>query len=240
VTSQKKQITRRMRKQLLLQEQKHYQTATSDNHRTQTANPTAQSRNNLVMNASCVFTKPFTPYSPMGKSVVISPIHTNFNRTISYFRTSHKSPNVKNIDEVVGPDETQSASLTSPVGNFHKTFSEEITKFNKAKRQQQREAREAYEEEIKRIKVMEDSKEKEKRRQEKEKKEALERKKKEEERRRLEEDKAERIKELEKEYKIKKHMEKEKMKQKLDGARKNFQHENEEKKKIDLRKRSAS
>jgi len=224
VTSQKKQITRRMRKQLLQ--------TTSDNLRTQTANPTAQSRNNLAMNSSCVFTKPFTPYSPMGKSVVISPIHTNFNRTISYFRTSHKSPNVKNIDEVVGADEPQSASLTSPVGNFHKTFSEEISKFNKAKRQQQREAREAYEEEIKRIKVMEDFKEKEKRRLEKEKKEALERKKKEEERRRLEEDKAERIKELEKDYKIKKQMEKEKMKQKLDGARKKFQHENEEKRRL--------
>lgn len=95
----------------------------------------------------------------------------SFNHTLGYFRSSHDSPLVKKKDEFVKPESAGNIDV-----GIEQHLFEEIEKFNKLKLQKQvispffplfhkkkREAKFIYDEENKRLKIIEDMKEKEKR-----------------------------------------------------------------------------
>ena len=66
-------------------------------------------------------------------------IHTDFNKTVSYLRTCHGEAEMKDLDEILGENESppQFYSQTSPVGTFRQTLTEEVSRFNKTKQQKQ-------------------------------------------------------------------------------------------------------
>ena len=85
-----------------------------------------------------------------------NPYFETYNKTISYLRESHTSPKIQSSKKLINSVE-QDGSM------FNEKMEDELEKFNKMKSQKQKEAKFQYEEEIKRLKTMQDLKEKEER-----------------------------------------------------------------------------
>ena len=79
-----------------------------------------------------------------------------YNKTISYLRASHGSANIESSKNILASEDLETSM-------FNEKLEEELDKFNKLKNQKQKEAQTIYEEEIKRLKTMQDLKEKEER-----------------------------------------------------------------------------
>ena len=78
-----------------------------------------------------------------------------YNKTVSYLRSNHKSPNLKDGDEII--NKKQQDELL----NIDILLEEEIEKYNRLKTQKQKEAKFFYEEETKKMKLLENLKKRE-------------------------------------------------------------------------------
>jgi len=85
-----------------------------------------------------------------------NPFLETYNKTISYLRGSHGSPHVESSKILLQTEDPD-------VSMFNEKLEEELDKFNKLKSQKQKEAQTIYKEEIKRMKTLQDIKEKEER-----------------------------------------------------------------------------
>jgi len=74
-----------------------------------------------------------------------------YNKTVSYLRNNHGSPEVKDGDEIINNRQQENNSFI----NIDTLLEEEIEKYNRLKSQKQKEAKFFYKEEAKRMKMME-------------------------------------------------------------------------------------
>jgi len=150
----------------------------------------------------------------------------NYNKTMAYLRTSHDTAQTKDMIDILG-NETSMYDNDGVTERFDNALSLEVNKFNKIKRQKQKEALDAYEEEMKRVQMKEYLEEKEKKKHEREKKLVVDRKKQEEERKRRAEDKLDQIRDAERKYRQQKQEEKDKIKKRLEETKKKIAEEAE-------------
>ena len=73
-----------------------------------------------------------------------------YNKTISYLRNNHASPEIKDGDEIISKQQENMSMM-----NIDILLEEEIEKYNRLKSQKQKEAKFFYEEETKRMKLLE-------------------------------------------------------------------------------------
>ena len=140
---------------------------------------------------------------------------SSFHKAVAYMRKSHDTSEVKGFHEILeSEDGNTMGDETSE--QFDAALAGEVSKFNKAKRQKQKEAKHLFQEDLKKIKLQEDLVERENKMKEREKKIKIEVQKNKEEKRRKAKDKLEKIKEMERRYEEKKLEEREKQQQKLE------------------------
>ena len=142
---------------------------------------------------------------------------TTYNKTINYLRSSHDTGETKGINDIVG-NEFSTYGGDDMATQFSSAMAQEVSKFNKIKRQKQKEALDAYVEEMKRIKLVEELKEKEKRIDQRQRKLVTEKQKMDEEKKRKAEDKLEQMRENDKKYRMQKLEEKKRIQKRLDEA----------------------
>jgi len=126
-----------------------------------------------------------------------TPMLTTYNKTINYFRNSHETGETRGINDIVG-NEMSTYGGDDMVTQFSSALAQEVSKFNKVKRQKQKEALDAYVEEMKRIKLVEELKEKEKRKEIRSRKLVAEKQKVDLEKKKKAEDKLEQLRENDK------------------------------------------
>ena len=73
-----------------------------------------------------------------------------YNKTISYLRNNHGSPEIKDGDEIISKQQENLSMM-----NIDILLEEEIEKYNRLKSQKQKEAKFFYEEETKRMSMLE-------------------------------------------------------------------------------------
>lgn len=79
-----------------------------------------------------------------------------YNKTISYLKNSHSSPKIQATKQLLTSQDHEKSV-------FDEKMEEELDRFNRMKLQKQKEAKYIYEEELKRLRTMQDLKEKEER-----------------------------------------------------------------------------
>lgn len=84
------------------------------------------------------------------------PFIETYNKTISYLKASHTTPNIESSKLLLKSDDRDTSII-------EEKLEEELEKFNKMKNQKQKEAKSIYEDEIKRLKTIQEFKEKEER-----------------------------------------------------------------------------
>ncbi len=77
-----------------------------------------------------------------------------FNKTINYLRSNHRSPELREGDEIINKKQQE-------ILNIDILLEEEIEKYNRLKTQKQKEAKFFYEEEANKMKMMEEMKNRE-------------------------------------------------------------------------------
>jgi len=85
-----------------------------------------------------------------------NPLIQGYNQTITYLRSSHASPETRrlSLDDTLPADEPE-------IRKFGQALASEVAKLNKLKLQKQREAKDNFEIELKRIQLIEELKERE-------------------------------------------------------------------------------
>jgi len=163
-------------------------------------------------------------------SFVQSPMMSTFHKAISYMRKSHDTSEVKGLHEILVSEDGN--TFVDEASEFDHALANEVAKFNKAKRQKQKEAKDLFQEDLRKLKLQEDLQEREKKMKEREKRIKIENQKNKEEKRRKAKEKLEKIKNVERRYEEKKEEEKERQKQKLEDIKYKLAEEAEERKRL--------
>lgn len=74
-----------------------------------------------------------------------------FYKTVNYFKSSHFTPRVQSSKDLL--KEEFDMQREYEIRKMQETIAQEIKKFNKTKQQKQREAKENYDEEMKKMKM---------------------------------------------------------------------------------------